>query len=60
MSSGSVRIGVGTKVIYDGDLTEVVELQATSTKTNVVLRDKRGRLLRVSLRALLGGGGSAV
>lgn len=28
MSGGSVRIGVGTKVVYDGELCEVVELRA--------------------------------
>jgi hypothetical protein len=43
MSGGAVRIGVGTKVIHDGDLTEVVELQASATaKTNVMLRDGHG------------------
>jgi hypothetical protein len=56
MSRGSVRIGVGTKVIYDGELTEVVELQASATtKTNIMLRNGRGKLIRVSVRELLDG-----
>jgi len=47
--SGAVRIGVGTKVVYDGDLAEVVELQRLGAETIAVLRDQRGRMLRVSL-----------
>ena len=47
--SGAVRIGVGTKVVYDGDLAEVVELQRLGAGTIAVLRDQRGRMLRVSL-----------
>jgi transposase InsO family protein len=53
--SGSVRIGVGTKVLYDGDLAEVVELQPLRAGTSAVLRDRRGRMLRVSVRELLAG-----
>ena len=56
MSGGSVRIGVGARVVYDGEPAEVVELNASgAARTNAVLRDTRGRIIRVSLRELLGG-----
>ena len=30
MTGGSVRVGVGTRFLYDGDPFEVVDMQATT------------------------------
>jgi Helix-turn-helix domain len=48
--SGTVaRIGVGTRLVYDGEAAEVVEL----LDRHVLVRDARQRLVRVSLVSLL-------
>lgn len=55
MTGSSVRVGVGTRFLYDGDPFEVVDMQATTAGNELVLRGMKGRrdLLRVSLRELL-------
>jgi transposase InsO family protein len=55
MTGGSVRVGVGTRFLYDGDPFEVVDMRATTAGNELVLRAMRGRrdLLCVSLRELL-------
>ena len=53
MSWAGVRLGVGTRFRYDGETVEVVEMAATTAGNEVVLKDGRGLLLRVSLRELL-------
>jgi hypothetical protein len=55
MTGSSIRVGVGTRFLYDGDPFEVVDMQATTAGNELVLRGMRGRrdLLRVSLRELL-------
>src|SRR5690349_18813615 len=55
ITGSSVRVGVGTRFLYDGDPFEVVDMQATTAGNELVLRGMRGRrdLLRVSLRELL-------
>ncbi|WP_086764447.1 helix-turn-helix domain-containing protein, partial [Streptomyces griseiscabiei] len=53
MSGAGARVGVGTRFRYDGETVEMVEMAATTAGNEVVLRDSRGRLLRLSLKELL-------
>ena len=54
MRKGAVRLGVGTKLSYDGELVEVVEMLPTSGGNEVVLRGLSGRRVwRVAVRELL-------
>lgn len=54
MSGAAVRVGVGTRFLYDGDVAEVVEMLSTASGNEVVLQDTAGRrLVRVSVRELL-------
>ncbi|MEN2420541.1 helix-turn-helix domain-containing protein [Streptomyces rimosus] len=53
MSRAGTRVGVGTRFRYDGEAVEVVEMAATTAGNEVVLKDGRGRLLRLSLKELL-------
>jgi hypothetical protein len=53
MSGGGARVGVGTRFRYDGEIVEVVQMAATTAGNEVVLKDCRGRLLRLSLAELL-------
>ncbi|MGW5868311.1 transposase [Streptomyces sp. NPDC055239] len=53
MSGAGARVGVGTRFRYDGESVEVVEMAATAAGNEVVLKDGRGRLLRLSLKELL-------
>lgn len=53
MSRAGARVGVGTRFRYDGETVEVVEMAATTAGNEVVLKDARGRLLRLSLKELL-------
>ncbi|MEU8512636.1 Mu transposase C-terminal domain-containing protein [Kitasatospora sp. NPDC048722] len=53
MTRAGTRVGVGTRFRYDGETVEVVEMVATTAGNEVVLKDGRGRLLRLSLRQLL-------
>ncbi|MFE3328714.1 helix-turn-helix domain-containing protein [Streptomyces sp. NPDC059176] len=53
MSGAGTRVGVGTRFLYDGEAVEVVELAATTAGNEVVLRDGRGRVQRLSLKELL-------
>jgi transposase InsO family protein len=58
MSDGLVRVSVGTRFIHDGELMQVVEMQAAATGTVVVLRAVVGdgaTVMRVTLRELLDG-----
>ena len=57
MTKSAVRLGVGTRMIYDGELAEVVELQPTKSGIDLTLRvgsDGR-RVVRIALRELLDG-----
>ena len=59
MSDGFVRVSVGTRLIHDGELMQVVEMQAAATGTVVVLGAASGgstAVIRVALRELLDGG----
>jgi hypothetical protein len=53
MSGAGARVGVGTRFRYDGETVEVVEMAATTAGNEVVLKDGRGRMLRLSLKELL-------
>lgn len=57
MSSEGIRIGVGTRVLHDGQLWEVTELHPGSAGTEVVLGayGRHGEVVRISLRELLDG-----
>lgn len=57
MSKTVVRLGVGTRLIYDSEAAEVVELQPSKSGTRLTLRIGSGqRVLRIALRELLDGG----
>jgi hypothetical protein len=53
MSAVGVRLGVGTRLRYDGETVEVVEVTAAASGMEVVLADGQHRLLRLSVRELL-------
>lgn len=53
MSRAGVRVGVGTRFSYDGEVVEVVEFASTQAGGEVVLKDGRGRLLRLAVKELL-------
>ncbi|MEI8082961.1 MAG: transposase, partial [Actinomycetes bacterium] len=57
MSSDGIRIGVGTRVLYDGQLWEVAELQPSAAGAEVVLRayGRHSEVVRISLREVLEG-----
>lgn len=38
MTSAAVRIGVGTRLIHDGELVEIVEIHPGQTGNEVVLK----------------------
>lgn len=55
MTSTNVRVGVGTRFLYDGELVELVEIRPGTAGNDVVLRcpaDKQ-RVWHVALRELL-------
>jgi hypothetical protein len=53
VSRGTARLGVGTRLVYEGEAVEVVEFAATGAGNEVVLKNGRGEVLRVSVRELL-------
>ncbi|GFH39228.1 helix-turn-helix domain-containing protein [Streptomyces pacificus] len=53
MSRAAVRVGVGSRFSYDGEVVEVVEFAGTQAGGEVVLKDGRGRLLRLAVKELL-------
>ncbi|WP_232661235.1 Mu transposase C-terminal domain-containing protein [Pseudonocardia sp. TRM90224] len=53
MSRAAVRVKVGTRFSYDGETAEVVEMAVSPAGNEVVLKDGRGQLLRLSLKELL-------
>ncbi|WP_457135596.1 helix-turn-helix domain-containing protein [Mycobacteroides abscessus] len=55
MSGSALRLGVGTRVVYDGELLEVAELHAGGIGTDAVLRPCHGAgaIVRVALQELL-------
>jgi hypothetical protein len=57
VSDGLVRVGIGTRCVYDGELMQVVEMHSAATGTDVVLRHGSGEggAVRVALREVLAG-----
>ncbi len=57
MSNDGIRIGVGTRVLFDGQLWEVSELLPAAKGTEVVLRayGRHSEVARISLREILEG-----
>ncbi|MFJ5224265.1 helix-turn-helix domain-containing protein [Streptomyces sp. NPDC088400] len=53
MSGAGTKLGVGTHFRLDGETVEVVEFASLATGMEVVLKDGRDRLARISLRELL-------
>ncbi|WP_053084692.1 helix-turn-helix domain-containing protein [Streptomyces viridochromogenes] len=53
MSGAGTKLGVGTHLRLDGETVEVVEFASLATGMEVVLKDGRDRLARMSLRELL-------
>jgi hypothetical protein len=53
MNWAGVRFGVGTRLIMDGETVVIVELAATRAGNEVIVKDSRGRVLRMSQRELL-------
>jgi transposase-like protein len=46
-------VGVGTRFRYDGETVEVIELAITSNGNEAVLKDGRGKLIRLGVKELL-------
>ncbi|MEU9403194.1 transposase [Streptomyces sp. NPDC048242] len=53
MSGAGTRLGVGTRFRLDGETVEVVEFAILATGMEVILKDARDRLVRMSVRELL-------
>ncbi|GAA1589882.1 helix-turn-helix domain-containing protein [Actinoplanes couchii] len=53
MTAAGVRVGVGTRFAYDGELLEVTEVFSTTHGVEVVLVDGRRRPRRMAVRDLL-------
>ena len=54
MTTSALRVGIGTRFIFDGETVEVVELVAKSAGNEVLLKSTRGqRIRRIALKELL-------
>lgn len=53
MSGAAARVGVGARFRLDGETVEVVEMTATAAGNEVVLKDGRGQVCRLTLKELL-------
>ena len=58
--SAGVRVGVGTRFSYDGEIIEVVQVTGTAAGMEVIAADSRGRVTRLGLRELLVSGRARV
>lgn len=58
--AGAVRVGVGTRMRYDGEVVTVEEMFGTATGNEVLVKDGRGRRFRLSLREALTSGRAVV
>lgn len=60
-SSAVVRVGVGTRLVHDGELVEIVEVRAGQTGMDVTLQNQSKQLvLRANLHELLMSEGTRV
>ncbi|MBB4854030.1 transposase InsO family protein [Mycobacteroides chelonae] len=56
MSSGATRVGVGSKLLWDGELVEVIEMHAAAGGNSLVVRAAlTGHAFTVSIREVLAG-----
>lgn len=61
MTSAGVRIGVGTRLVHDGELVEIVEIHTGQTGMDVVLKGtSKQALIRARLNELLMSNGTRV
>lgn len=60
MSRAGTRLGIGTHFRLDGETVEVVEFASLVTGMEVILKDTRDRLMRMSVRELLTSGRAEV
>lgn len=56
MSGATGKIGIGTRLIFDGEIMKIVEWDIASSQSAVVLRDGRGQMRRAALADILGQG----
>jgi hypothetical protein len=61
MTAAAVRVGVGTRFVYEGETVEIVELIATPVGNVVLLKSARDqRVRRIALKELLFSGDARV
>ncbi|WP_370153354.1 TnsA-like heteromeric transposase endonuclease subunit [Streptacidiphilus sp. EB129] len=60
VTGAAVRVGVGTRLSYDGEVVTVEEMFGASTGNEVLVRDGRDRRFRLSLREVLSSGRARV
>lgn len=54
MSNGAARVGVGSRLLWDGELVEIIEMHPTATGNDVVVRAAcTGQVFTVSVREVL-------
>ena len=57
MSTGAVRVGVGTRFLYDGEVVEITEMHASAACLQAVLRNVRTQhVQRMAINELLASG----
>ncbi|WP_078655755.1 TnsA-like heteromeric transposase endonuclease subunit [Streptomyces fulvoviolaceus] len=57
---GAVRVGVGTRFHYDGEVVTVEEMFGSAAGNEILVKDGRGRRFRLSLREVLASGRARV
>ncbi|MGA4902188.1 TnsA-like heteromeric transposase endonuclease subunit [Streptomyces griseoincarnatus] len=60
VSGAAVRVGVGTRLKYDGEVVVVEEMFGSAAGNEVLVRDGPGRRFRLSLREVLASGRAQV
>lgn len=60
MGQAGVRVGVGTRFAYDGEVVTVVEMFASAHGNELLVQDGRDRRFRLSLREALASGRARV
>ncbi|WP_240467660.1 TnsA-like heteromeric transposase endonuclease subunit [Streptomyces albus] len=60
VTGAAVRVGVGTRLKYDGEVVVVEEMFGSATGNEVLVRDGPGRRFRLSLREVLASGRAQV
>ncbi|MFF7648793.1 TnsA-like heteromeric transposase endonuclease subunit [Streptomyces sp. NPDC007983] len=60
VNDSAVRVGVGTRLRYDGEVVVVEEMFGSAAGNELLVRDGQGRRVRLSLREVLASGRAAV